>query len=383
MIPRHAKPKEHHTKKNIAIATSIAAGAVGVPLVAAAPAGATTMSAWDRVAQCESGGRWSLPFGDGGRSSGGLQFQPGSWSDALAYLRSHGISTSGYPQGPGHQAYKATKNQQIIAGEALLAVQGPGAWTCNRMVGSPLGASMFEGGPEPFPGALRGGAVATTPAPAPPPVVHPVHPVPHTHYRVVAGDWLTKIAEKEYKKSSAWKTIYDANRSRIKSPDLIYPGQVLNIPHPVTNSGDTNSGETKPGHSYVAPVNARVTQVFRNPGSGYTLGYHTGTDFTAPYGTPVRAACNGAVVASDTSPAYGTNIQIKCADGRYILYAHLSAKRVAVGATVTAGQQIGNVGSTGNSSGPHLHFEVRITPRFGAGNFLDPVAWLRAHGVTV
>src|SRR5690606_17137451 len=110
-----------------------------------------TEAQWDKIAQCESDGRWNLPYGDRD-STGGLQFRVASWQDALSYLRSQGIDTSGYPSMP----YQATKKQQIIAGEALLALQGAGAWTCNGMVGSPLGygydksQSMFKGGPNPY-----------------------------------------------------------------------------------------------------------------------------------------------------------------------------------------------------------------------------------------
>jgi murein DD-endopeptidase MepM/ murein hydrolase activator NlpD len=89
------------------------------------------------------------------------------------------------------------------------------------------------------------------------------------------------------------------------------------------------------------------------------------------------------VVASDTSKAYGINVQIKTHDGKYLLYAHLSSKSVSVGQSVTVGQKVGAVGSTGNSSGPHLHFEVRTAPSFGAGNFLNPASWLLSHGVSV
>ena len=122
---KHRKKREPNYRV-VAVGSAVAVGGVGV-LASAGSASAASINDWDRVAQCESSGLWNRPDGDGGRSSGGLQFQPASWNDALAYLRSKGVDTSGYPQGPGHQAYKATKKQQIIAGEALLALQGPRA----------------------------------------------------------------------------------------------------------------------------------------------------------------------------------------------------------------------------------------------------------------
>lgn len=156
------------TKVEKAVASAAVLGVgIALPLTLSGSAHAATVDSWDRIAECESNQRWNLPYGDFGRSSGGLQFQPASWNDALAYLRSKGYDTSSYPQGSGHQAYKATKKQQIIAGEALLALQGPGAWACNSKTGYPLqrsgpNASMFKGGVNPYP-------VTSTPAPAPKP----------------------------------------------------------------------------------------------------------------------------------------------------------------------------------------------------------------------
>lgn len=134
---------------------------------------------------------------------------------------------------------------------------------------------------------------------------------------------------------------------------------------------------------YVKPCVGPVSQSFHNPGAGYALGYHTGTDFSCAGGSPVSAIAAGVVVVSDTSSAYGTNVQIRHADGKYSLYAHLSGKTVNAGQTVAAGARIGYVGSTGTSTGPHLHLEVRTAPVFAAGNFLDPVAYLRSHGVSL
>ncbi|PRH79428.1 hypothetical protein C6N75_10050 [Streptomyces solincola] len=138
-----------------------------------------------------------------------------------------------------------------------------------------------------------------------------------------------------------------------------------------------------PSARFVSPIDASVSQRFGNPRASYALGYHTGTDFTAPTGTVVKAPTAGVVVASDGSSSYGINVQLRHADGKHTLYAHLSGKNVSVGQTVKAGDVIGYVGSTGNSTGPHLHMELRLAPRFAAGNFLDPVQWLRSNGVNI
>ncbi|URN12167.1 M23 family metallopeptidase [Streptomyces radiopugnans] len=79
--------------------------------------------------------------------------------------------------------------------------------------------------------------------------------------------------------------------------------------------------------------------------------------------------------------AYGNQVVIRHSDGRYSQYGHLSSLSVSAGQTVNTGQQIGAVGSTGNSTGPHLHFEIRTAP--GYGSDIDPLAYLRANGVSI
>lgn len=149
-------------------------------------------------------------------------------------------------------------------------------------------------------------------------------------------------------------------------------------PKPTTPSTPPASG------SAVAPVSASVSTPYKASGSMWSLGFHTGVDFSAPQGTPVKAVKAGTVVVATSGGSYGTHVVIKHSEGVYTLYAHLSAKSVSVGASVTAGQQIGNVGSTGNSTGPHLHFELRNSPTaFGASVFSDPIAWLRSQGVNL
>lgn len=106
---------------------------------------------------------------------------------------------------------------------------------------------------------------------------------------------------------------------------------------------------------------------------------HTGQDFAVPIGTPVSAVGSGVVVRVGCSGAFGKNIAIQHLDGYYTHYAHLSATQVAVGERIQAGTRIGLSGNTGNSSGPHLHFEVRLTPDFGSA--IDPTPWLHERGV--
>ena len=107
-----------------------------------------------------------------------------------------------------------------------------------------------------------------------------------------------------------------------------------------------------------------------SPGSAYgwrmhpiyhEMRFHAGEDIGAPTGTPILAADSGvAAVYPDNGNGYGNYIMINHGGGRVTLYAHMSAFAISNGASVTQGQVIGYVGSTGNSTGPHLHFEVRV-----------------------
>ncbi|MEV6110072.1 M23 family metallopeptidase [Streptomyces sp. NPDC051940] len=90
-------------------------------------------------------------------------------------------------------------------------------------------------------------------------------------------------------------------------------------------------------------------------------GFHTGVDFGVGTGTPVLAVGPGTVVTSAFDGSYGNYVVIRMTDGHYALYAHLSERAVAQGASVAGGQRIGLSGATGNVTGLHLHFEARST----------------------
>ncbi|MGW3571536.1 M23 family metallopeptidase [Streptomyces sp. NPDC000941] len=138
--------------------------------------------------------------------------------------------------------------------------------------------------------------------------------------------------------------------------------------------------------SWVTPVASyQIGASFGRAGNLW-VNNHSGQDFVVPSGTSVRAAHGGVVVkaggnGAGDGPAYGNAIVIKHADNTYSQYAHLSLVKVSVGQAVTTGQEIGLSGSTGNSTGPHLHFEIRTTPNYGSA--IEPLAFLRSHGVKV
>lgn len=87
---------------------------------------------------------------------------------------------------------------------------------------------------------------------------------------------------------------------------------------------------------------------------------HEGIDIGADTGTPIRAAAGGTVILADWFGGYGNTVLVDHGGGYVTLYAHQSSLSVSEGDTVSAGQTVGLVGSTGHSTGPHLHFEVRV-----------------------
>jgi murein DD-endopeptidase MepM/ murein hydrolase activator NlpD len=95
---------------------------------------------------------------------------------------------------------------------------------------------------------------------------------------------------------------------------------------------------------------------------------HTGLDFAAPLGTPIRSVMAGEVIQADYEGAYGRQVKVRHADGTVTSYSHMSEFDVSVGDTI---------GVTGNTTGPHVHFEVLP----GGGDPIDPKPWLREHGL--
>ncbi len=135
-------------------------------------------------------------------------------------------------------------------------------------------------------------------------------------------------------------------------------------------------------NSFQLPVSGSyVSTGYQTGGSLWSSGSHSGVDFHAAYGSRVVSVGSGTVVEAGWGGAYGNNIVIRMHDGTYTQYGHLSSIGVYVGQTVEPGQQIGISGSTGNSTGPHLHFEARTSAEYGSD--IDPVAYLRARGITV
>ncbi|MFC8098516.1 peptidoglycan DD-metalloendopeptidase family protein [Streptomyces sp. NPDC057363] len=245
-------------------------------------------------------------------------------------------------------------------------------------------------------------------------------------YTVKSGDYLSKIAD-EQDVDGGWKKLYSDNREAVGAdPSMIHPGLKLSVGERAAKSSapssstesqkpaaekpaapqkssseksestekSSDAAKTSSDSSGASAQSAGTTSGFTSPvpggsvgtpyhqtGSMWSSGYHTGTDFVVPTGTSLKAVGAGTVVSAGWGGAYGNQVVIQLADGHYAQYAHLSSLSVSAGQSVTAGQQVGLSGATGNVTGPHLHFEIRTTPDYGSD--VDPISYLRSHGVSL
>ncbi|MGY1498138.1 M23 family metallopeptidase [Streptomyces sp. QTS52] len=127
---------------------------------------------------------------------------------------------------------------------------------------------------------------------------------------------------------------------------------------------------------YALPVEQRGLSAYFGQAGINWMSVHTGIDFPVSYGTTVMAATDG-TVRTQWNSAYGNMMIVTDKDGTETWYCHLSSYQVASGTTVKAGDPIAYSGNSGNSTGPHLHFEVRPA----GGSAIDPLPWLRSHGL--
>ena len=188
-------------------------------------------------------------------------------------------------------------------------------------------------------------AASPSPSPSPSPSGGP-NPDPNHHDSIAPGYWLPLLAAPP-------------------TPAGYRPGDGLPLSSPVEGF------ETQPFGCTNVPEEP--------PRPDCPGGFHTGVDLAAPQGTPVYAAAAGIAYPLPDYQFYGNHVLIQHAGGLATLYAHLVGIGVGWGQSVARGQLIGWVGSTGNSTGPHLHFEVRTTPYYGSG--VEPVHYLKEHGV--
>ncbi|MFJ5226964.1 transglycosylase family protein [Streptomyces sp. NPDC088400] len=237
------KAKHRRPSKAVRYATlaGITGAAVAAPLIGATSASAASSSEWDQVAQCESGGNWSINTGNG--YFGGLQFSSSTWA---AYGGTSYASS----------ADQASKSQQISVAEKVLASQGKGAWpSCGVNLG---GASTGSGSGSSDSGSGSSGSGSGSGTQEQPqqsqqqaaPEQQQAQPKQSTRdaeqpasrgesrpvtikkgdgeYKVKSGDTLSKIADAK-KVKGGWKKVFELNKDIVNSADVIYPGQQLHL----------------------------------------------------------------------------------------------------------------------------------------------------------
>ena len=220
---KHRRPSK--ATRAIAIA-GVTTAAVAAPLMASGSASAATASEWDAVAQCESGGNWSINTGNG--YYGGLQFSASTWA---AYGGTQYAST----------ADQASKAQQIEIAEKVLASQGKGAWP---VCGTGLSGASYNGGsagsPSSGSGSDSGSSARTEQQSTSRSTERPAASKTVTtptgkkvkkgdgEYKVVKGDTLSTIAQKHHVKGG-WQKLFRLNKDIVQDANLIYPGQQLHL----------------------------------------------------------------------------------------------------------------------------------------------------------
>ncbi|MFE3516722.1 transglycosylase family protein [Streptomyces sp. NPDC059166] len=415
---------------------TVTAGGAGLalPLLTAASAGAASTDVWEKVAACESTGDWHINTGNG--YYGGLQFTRSTWAayGGTAYAARADLATKDQQiavaekvlegQGPGAWPTCSVRAGLKKGGDAPGSATGgaEASGTTKRSADAPgLTPQAQRTTPVAKGGTPQSRPVRTAARDAGPKASPTTVPGKREAYTVARGDSLSGIASAE-RVRGGWQKLYAANRAVVGAdPDLILPGQRLTLdvagapvatPKPAAprpraepkpkaprksvppkaaekqaprattsdHSAKPAGKASKPRSGLTAPVTARTGTPYHQSGS-WASGYHTGVDFPVPTGTSVKAVNSGKVVSAGWAGAYGYEIVIRHADGRYSQYAHLSSLHVRAGQQVTGGQRIARSGSTGNSTGPHLHFEIRTGP--GYGSDVDPLAYLRAGGVSV
>lgn len=231
----NSKGKHRRPSKTVRLATlaGVAGAAVAVPLMGATNASAASVETWDAVAQCESGGNWSINTGNG--YYGGLQFSQSSWAAA---------GGTQYAS----RADLASKDQQIATAEKLLDMQGPGAWACagaggltNDGVdpGVSTGSGQSASKPEQAQPERKAEQPTTRSEQREAPKAESSKKTVTTptgekvqkgdgEYKVKTGDTLSKIAGKEGVKGG-WSKLFKLNDDIVKDANLIFPGQQLHL----------------------------------------------------------------------------------------------------------------------------------------------------------
>ncbi|MFF3286829.1 peptidoglycan DD-metalloendopeptidase family protein [Streptomyces sp. NPDC003023] len=422
------------------LTVTVGGAGIALPLVGAGSAHAASVDVWEKVAACESTDNWGVNSGNG--HYGGLQFSQATWEayGGRQYAPRADLATKDQQiavaekvlEGQGPQAWPTCSQKAGLtrSGDAPDApsVQpqeaAPPKRITERPAASPTtvptqreGYTVARGdslskiarservtggwqrlyaqnrtvvGDDPdliFPGqrlVLRGSAAAPSERrTASGPAVKPERRAgPEQQTKPKAKPQTEPQAKPQAKPQTGPQTKPQAKPEQQTKPrPAPRTPRPESKPRPQPAKQQTKPQAPRPAAAFSAPVAAGPSTAYRKTGSSWSSGYHTGVDFAVPTGTSVKAVASGKVVSAGWAGAYGYEVVIRHRDGRYSQYAHLSALNVRAGQQVAAGQRIARSGSTGNSTGPHLHFEIRTGP--GYGSDIDPLAYLRAGGVSI
>ncbi|MGW6717702.1 transglycosylase family protein [Streptomyces sp. NPDC054995] len=441
---RHRRYQPSRINRASLTVTAGGAG-IALPLIAAASAGAASGEVWEKVAACESSGNWAVNTGNGyygglqfsgstWAAFGGTQYAPRA--DLATRDQQIAIAEKVLDgQGPGAWPTCSVRAGLTRGGDAPEIT--PGSGTDAQSAGNrPVQASAPQSAPPKRPQTrpaaatpthvpgkreaytvssgdslsgiasaqrVRGGwqglyAANRTVVGDDPNLIFPGQRLSLDGSRAPkAGDGTSsgKAAPKpstaapgadkadqrkaEPEKAAPKQQAPKKEAPKERAPEKKAPKE--EAPKQAPPKKEQSAPERAVKHSgFSSPVAAGTGTPYRQAGS-WSSGYHTGVDFPVPTGTSVKSVAPGRVVSAGWAGAYGYEVVIRHNDGKYSQYAHLSALHVRAGQSVSGGQRIARSGSTGNSTGPHLHFEIRTGP--GYGSDVDPLAYLRAGGVRV
>ncbi|MGQ4600193.1 peptidoglycan DD-metalloendopeptidase family protein [Nocardia sp. R6R-6] len=181
-----------------------------------------------------------------------------------------------------------------------------------------------------------------------------------------------------------------ADGERLREQAVVAAAARVTLDRAKAEAAAATAGERQPWMTATAPVQPGTmppgTAVFVLPARGvFTSGFgsrwgtfHNGIDIAAPIGTPIYAVADGTVIDAGPAQGFGLWVRIRHDDGSITVYGHMYDFFVSVGERVPAGMQIARMGNRGDSTGPHLHFEVIV-----GGQHVDPLQWLALRGLTL
>ncbi len=248
--------------------------------------------------------------------------------------------------GPLAHLFTRLPSLPTVVGVVALAVAGTGAVTVGHQRPSPAAAITLPS---------KGGALSGTDA-----------------IGFVGGR-----RERALSRDSERQALEDAADARLKAAAEEQAAERNAELKSLGKAAEARAGEIAKNQWHLPTQGYHLTARFGMAG-GLWSSNHTGLDFASPTGTPIVAVANGVITETGTAGAYGNRTIETLADGTEIWYCHQNSIGVQVGQSVVGGEQVGEVGSTGNTTGPHLHLEVRP----GGGDPVDPYQALVFHGVT-